>query len=229
MSSRKDSSTIWVSLNRKTVGLFSTPAKRYSFLMSVRRRTQNWEGSFPTAVSRGTGSYLLWTPACGTAWWPPPGKVGTHRWRQRSWKDSVFRSRLCRWGACFLWADWWRAPHVLLQRMERIQNNSSDPSRIETSHTFNSINQNYIYIEREANLDALGGNNCDDLNESMETFSSEHIHTLKSFRPSYIFIKQMRFFFNKLHVWTWSCFFFLFFSRFSFSQVRKLFSVSPPF
>lgn len=34
ISSRKDSSTIWVSLNRKTVGLLSTPAKRYSFLMS---------------------------------------------------------------------------------------------------------------------------------------------------------------------------------------------------
>lgn len=34
MSSRNDSSTSWVSLNRKTVGLLSTPAKRYSLLMS---------------------------------------------------------------------------------------------------------------------------------------------------------------------------------------------------
>lgn len=35
MSSRKDSSTICVSLNRNTVGLFSTPVSRQSFLISV--------------------------------------------------------------------------------------------------------------------------------------------------------------------------------------------------
>ena len=34
MSSRNDSCTSWVSLNRKRVGLLSTPVRRYSFLMS---------------------------------------------------------------------------------------------------------------------------------------------------------------------------------------------------
>lgn len=36
ISSRKPSSTTWMSLKRKTVGLFSTPAWKYSFFRSER-------------------------------------------------------------------------------------------------------------------------------------------------------------------------------------------------
>ena len=57
MSSRKDSSKAWVSLNRNTVGLFSTPVRKYR-----RFKSNETKSSLKLTMIGGKGKVYAYEP-----------------------------------------------------------------------------------------------------------------------------------------------------------------------